>query len=203
MNKLLPIALIILIIISISNLSIAQKSNQNTSLQEKKTVDSAPSTIGFKNQSSNNSSNENQYIQQNSNKSTTNIQSTYQKQTTTVSTNSNQTATSFSSLNIDFNKLPIDVQQKINSNKLSGKNLLDGIAKAFTVEVKVCNTIEDEKKMFSFLTTKNGFINSEFIAKGLVRIIVEPTFDSVELKELMLSAAIDFNFLNEYYLIKK
>ena len=164
MNKLLPIVRIIIIFISIGNSSIAQKSNQNSSQQEKKMVVSAPSTTGFKSQSSNNSSNENQSAQQNSNKSTPNIQSTYQKQNTTVSTNSNQTTTSFSALNIDFNKLPIDVQQKINSNKLSGKNLLDGIAKAFTVEVKSCNTIEDEKKAFSFLTTKNGFINSEFIA---------------------------------------
>lgn len=203
MNRLLQTAIIIAFFISYANDSVAQKPVEKSSIEEKLNNASPDSNIGFKSQAPRDLTVQNPNLQQESDNSKTINQTSTLSQPNSTVNNSDDNAKTFTALNIDFDKLPADVQQKINANKLSGKNLLDGIAKAFTVEVKTCNTIEDEQKALSFLTTKKGFINSEFVSSGFVRIIVEPTFDSVELKDLMLNAAIDFNFLNEYYLVKK
>ena len=99
--------------------------------------------------------------------------------------------------------MPADVQSKINNNKSQGKYLLEGIAKAFMVEIKTCFTDADRKKALSFLKSKKGYINSQFVSAGLVKIIVEPTFDSADLKDTMVAEGIHFNFLNRSYLLKK
>lgn len=106
------------------------------------------------------------------------------------------------SIQFDYSQMPFDVQNKIDLNKATEKNLLDGIAKAFTVEINSCNTAESVKNTLSFLGDDNRFINSEFVSSGVVRINVVNSFDSVALKELMLEAGISFNFLNEYYFVK-
>lgn len=105
-------------------------------------------------------------------------------------------------IKVDFRNMPQDVQSKVNTNKSQGKNLLEGISKVFLVEIKSCITDADQEKTLSFLKSKKGFIQSQFVSAGLVKIIVEPTFDSAELKEAMGSAGIQFNFLNRSYLLK-
>ncbi len=103
----------------------------------------------------------------------------------------------------DYTNMPADVKARIGTNKAAGKNLLEGISKVFTVEINSCTTDADQKRILSFLKNRKGFINSEFVAAGRVRIIVEPAFDSVDLKEAMLAEGIRFNFLNRSYLLKK
>lgn len=105
-------------------------------------------------------------------------------------------------IRIDYKNMPADVQARIDRNKAQGKYLLDGIAKSFTVEIKTCLTDADHKKTLSFLKTKTGFIKSQFISTGVVKIIVEPVFDSENLKEAMVTEGIHFNFLNRSYLLK-
>jgi hypothetical protein len=105
-------------------------------------------------------------------------------------------------LRVDYNNMPADVQSKINNNKLHGKYLLDGVAKAFLVEINTCLTDADQKKTLSFLKTKKGFINSQLTTAGRVTITVEPTFDSADLKDAMASEGIHFNFLSRSYLLK-
>ncbi len=102
----------------------------------------------------------------------------------------------------DYNQMPMEVQKKIDLNKATGKNLLDGIAKAFTVEIKSCTNSVSAKTELVFLEKDSRFLNTEFVSAGIVRLNVINSFDSVELKELMLGAGISFNFLNEFYFVK-
>ena len=102
----------------------------------------------------------------------------------------------------DYNQMPFDVQKKIDLNKATRKILLDGIAKAFTVEIKSCTNSVSTKTILGFLNKDIRFLNTEFVSPGIVRLNVINSFDSVELKELMLGAGISFNFLNEFYFIK-
>ena len=102
----------------------------------------------------------------------------------------------------DYNNMPVDVQLKINSNKARGKYLLDGIAKAFNVQMKICQKDSDQKKVLGFLKQYKGFLNSQWISPGLVKIIVDPTFDSPELKDAMDAKGLQFNFLNRTYFLK-
>lgn len=105
-------------------------------------------------------------------------------------------------IRIDYANMPATVQARINANKASGKFLLEGVAKAFTVEIKNCMTETDQLKTLSFLRQRKDFIRSELISAGVVKITVEPAFDSIELKEAMLSQGISFNFLYRVYLLK-
>ncbi|MEO6490480.1 MAG: hypothetical protein ABIO04_11105 [Ferruginibacter sp.] len=106
-------------------------------------------------------------------------------------------------LKTDYNNMSPTVQSKINQNKATGKNLLDGVEKGFTVQIKSCATDSDHKRILSFMSVNKQFIRTEFVSAGLVKIIVEPTFDSVDLKESMSTHNISFNFLNRFYLLKK
>lgn len=103
----------------------------------------------------------------------------------------------------DYSQMPFDVQKKIDFNKATGKNLLDGIAKAFTVEIKSCANAVSAKIELGFLEKDSRFISAEFVSPGIVRLNVINSFDSVQLKELMLEAGISFNFLNEFYFVNK
>jgi len=105
-------------------------------------------------------------------------------------------------VSFDYNQMPIDVQRKIDLNKTTGKSLLDGIAKAFTVEIKSCTNSVSTKTILGFLNKDIRFLNTEFVSPGIVRLNVINSFDSVALKEIMLGAGISFNFLNEFYFIK-
>ena len=119
------------------------------------------------------------------------------------STGNENSSKTLETIRIDYNNMPADVKSKVNANKAGGKDLLDGIVKVFTVEIKTCTTDADHKKLLSFLKAKKGFINSEFVSAGLLRIMVDPAFDSVDLKDVMLAEGIRFNFLSRTYLLKK
>ncbi|MEO6670682.1 MAG: hypothetical protein ABIN36_14465 [Ferruginibacter sp.] len=105
-------------------------------------------------------------------------------------------------MKLDYPNMPAHVQSKINANKLQGRNLLEGIVKIFTVEIKECKTDAQHKNTMLFLKPKKGFISSQFVSEGLVKIFVEPGFDSSDLKDAMNSKNIHFNFLNRSYALK-
>ncbi len=105
-------------------------------------------------------------------------------------------------VSVDYKNMPATVQSRINSNKSQGKYLLDGIDKVFLVEIKSCLTDADRKKTLAFLKNNKGYINSQLVSAGLVKIIVLPEFDSSDLKDAMSAQGIHFNFLNRSYLLK-
>ena len=172
---------------------------QQTNAGKKEVTEPSGSKPGFKNQSPPATSTEN--------KSTS-------KPAATVPPGNHKTATDHNPVSaadvakaseiirVDYINMPADVQARINNNKAQGKYLLEGIAKSFLVEIKTCLTDADREKTLSFLKTNKGFINSQFIAAGQVKIFVEPSFDSAELKEAMAGKGIHFNFLNRSYLLK-
>lgn len=118
-----------------------------------------------------------------------------------LSIDSTQTNKLLETIPFDYNQMPQDVQIKIDQNKAAGKSALDGIAKAYTVEIKSCSNSESTKNNLAFLNKQNGFIRVVFVSSGIIKIIVQPDFDSVDLKNSMISAGVEFNFLNEYFLI--
>lgn len=103
---------------------------------------------------------------------------------------------------VNFSQLPPDVQTQISKNKLSGKKLLDGVAKTFTVKISECTNVIETNKILSFLKTEKGVFGVKFISSGLVKIEVDPEFDSVTLKDLMKGKGVNFVFLDKYYCLQ-
>lgn len=101
----------------------------------------------------------------------------------------------------NYNQMPYAVQLKIDENKADGKGEFNGIVKGYAVEIKSCINSDVTKSKLAFLKDQKGFIGFDFVSSGIIKINVIPDFDSVVLKEIMLSAGVDFNFLNEYFLI--
>ncbi len=118
-------------------------------------------------------------------------------------TSQESTNQSLENIPVDYSQMPLDVQLKISENKIAGRPSLDWIEKAFMVEINSCLNSESTQNILSFLNGQTGFIRSEFVSTGVVRIIVSPDLKSEDLKEKMLAMGINFNFLNEYYLVKK
>ena len=116
------------------------------------------------------------------------------------STTSNQP---LENIPFDYSQMPKDVQLKIDDNKADGKSSLDNIEKVFMVEIKSCVSIDASNNELQFLNTQSGFIRVEFVKDGLVKIIVMPSLDSVVLKENLITGGISFNFLNEFFQLKK
>jgi hypothetical protein len=103
---------------------------------------------------------------------------------------------------IDYKNMPQEVQAKIDKNKAQGRYLLEGINKVFLVEIRSCITDADQKKLLSFLKNKKGFIQSQFVSSGMIKIFVEPYYESTELKDVMSAEGIQFNFINRLYTLK-
>lgn len=182
---------------------IMQKANAQA-IEEKKNVNSLQTNPeGIKQKTSSSERVANPTPSQNSIAETPNNLSDNKSEKNISSNNSEKKNLSIETIRWDYNHMPIEVQSKINENKLSEKKLLDGIVKGFLIEIKSCNSSETTNDNLSFLKGQNGIIREEFVSNGIVKIIVEPDFDSVDLKEKMLGAGIDFNFLNEFYLVNK
>lgn len=103
----------------------------------------------------------------------------------------------------NYSDLPSDVQQRLNENKNSDRYLFDGVVKGYTVNIPASTNPFESEKLLSFLSTQHGFIKSEFVSPGTVRLLVQPDFDSVQLKELLKAQSLDFNFVNEFFTLDK
>jgi len=130
-----------------------------------------------------------------------------QQSSTEVQQNENQTQVNTSpeiqnTIPFNYSSMPPEVQKKIDSNKASGKNILDGIIKGYRVEIKSCNSESDCNTQLNFLNNEIGFIRYEFVSAGVVNLIVNSDFDSVALKQKLFDAGVAFNFLTEYFLLK-
>ena len=190
--------LFLLLIIVINKGLFAQQSTAGNDLssEKKSPAPSSNNTTGFKKQSASSAEKNGPVKKQNQ-------VSAGSRKNTAGSVDAENASKVSETIRVDYNNMPADVQLKISQNKVARKKLLEGITKVFTVEIKTCITDDDHKKALSFLKGKKGFINSQFVSAGLVRIIVEPTFDSVDLKDALLAEGIRFNFLNRSYLLKK
>jgi len=188
----------LLLIIFINNRLVAQ----DLRAEKKAATDSSGSKIGFKKQSASPIV-EKKSIPKNPAPISIDNHKAKAEQNAVIPGEAKNVSKASEMIRIDYNNMPADVQLKINDNKAQGKYLLTGIAKSFMVEIKSCLTDADQKKTLLFLKSKKGFINSQLVSTGLVKIIVEPTFDSEELKDAMSAEGIHYNFLNRSYLLKK
>ena len=102
----------------------------------------------------------------------------------------------------DFNKLPQDVQLKMNENKSKGIPLFSGISKAFRIQIKSCINDIETKKFISLIALKEWYINYQWVFEGTINIYVQPTFDIDFFDDFMAQKGIEYNFLNEYYFLK-
>lgn len=114
----------------------------------------------------------------------------------------NQVQTSVSNFHFENERLTTEVSNKVNFNKKHQKPLSEGILKSFKVSIMACNTVENTKKIFSFLYNSSGFVKVDFLSAGLVNLIVIPEYNSVYLKDKMLSKQLNFNFISESYFLK-
>jgi hypothetical protein len=107
-----------------------------------------------------------------------------------------------SNIHFENEKLTAEVSNRVNFNKAYQKPLSEGILKSYKVSIKACNTEENTKKIFSFLHNTNGFVKADFLSAGMVNLIVIPEYNSVDLKDKMLSKQLNFNFISESYFLK-
>lgn len=114
----------------------------------------------------------------------------------------NQIRITNSDFHFENEKLTPAVSNKVNFNKTHQRPLSEGILKSFKVSIKACNTVENTKKTFSFLYNTNGFVRADFLSDGLVNLIVIPEYNSVDLKDKILSERLNFNFISESYFLK-
>jgi hypothetical protein len=102
----------------------------------------------------------------------------------------------------DYNKMPQDVQLKMNDNKAIGISLFTGISKAFRVQIKSCTNDSETQKFISLIALKEWYINYQWVSEGTINIYVQPTFDIDFFDDFMAQKGIEYNFLNEYYFLK-
>jgi hypothetical protein len=102
----------------------------------------------------------------------------------------------------NFDQLPTELQQKVNSNKGNGRPSLEGIVKAYRVELKNCENESDCKKALAFLNEERDFVSMAYREGSYVDLRVGASMKSEELKSLLLIRGLDFNFINEYYLLE-
>jgi hypothetical protein len=100
---------------------------------------------------------------------------------------------------IDFSQLPSDIQARMNLNKASGKSIMTGINRCYTVKIAVCNSAGATKKTLSFLHSEKKIKKVEFISDGIVKIITDPEYDSVLLKEKLAEKGLKFIFIDKVY----
>ncbi len=103
---------------------------------------------------------------------------------------------------IDFSQLPSDIQARMNLNKASGKNIMMGINRCYTVKIAVCHSASATKKTLSFLHSEKKIRKVEFIADGLVKIVADPEYDSVLLKEKLAEKGVNFIFIDKVYCLQ-
>lgn len=95
-----------------------------------------------------------------------------------------------------------EVLNKMNYNKSHQRPLSEGILKSYKIEIKSCTSGDNTKKTFAYLNNTKGFVKADFLSTGLVNLIVIPEFNSVDLKDKMLSKGLIFNFISETYFLK-
>jgi hypothetical protein len=110
--------------------------------------------------------------------------------------------TSASQNNIDFNSLPLDVQSRISTNKIGGKELFEGIGKSFILDVVGCFSLESTINTLSFLSTVPGIRDFTYLKGQMVSIRCDHLLESTELKSILNKHSLKFNFISkEYYVI--
>jgi hypothetical protein len=107
-----------------------------------------------------------------------------------------------SNFHFENEKLTAEVSNRVAFNKAHQRPLSEGILKSYKVSIKACNTEESTKKTFSFLYNTSGFVKADFLSAGVVNLIVLPEYNSVDLKDKMLSKQLNFNFISETYFLK-
>ncbi|MCY7360763.1 MAG: hypothetical protein LH629_01640 [Ignavibacteria bacterium] len=103
----------------------------------------------------------------------------------------------------DYNRMPNDVQKKIDANKASGKPLLEGIEKGFRVEIKSCDTESKSKDILSFLIEDKSAVGFDLISPGVLNIYVSPSIDIDQFDDKMVSNGVEYKFLYEYFFLNK
>lgn len=100
---------------------------------------------------------------------------------------------------LDYDQFPAELKQKVNSNKANGLPLLEGINKVYRVEIKQCTDESECNKKLEFMLREHDFISLSFREITLVDLRVSPSMKSEDLKSLLLSGGLTFNFIQEFY----
>ncbi len=104
---------------------------------------------------------------------------------------------------IDFNRLPDDVKQQINKNKLANISLFDGVARAFIVDVATINSSNDIKTKISFLYSVTNLKDVKYLSGNRIEIIASIETEASLFKEIFLSHSVNANFIEQKFVLYK
>ena len=102
---------------------------------------------------------------------------------------------------LDFNRLPEEVKQQINKNKIADKSLFNGIARAFVVDIVKINSSSDLEKQLSFLFSQPNLKEVKYISGNRIEIISSIETEATFFKELFLLQSVSANFIEQKFVV--
>lgn len=99
----------------------------------------------------------------------------------------------------NYSNLPLEVKRKVDRNKQTGRPVLEGIEKAYSIKMPTLQTDVLVMRKLSFLKKDNRVIQYKLLQPGVVEITIDPDMKSEELKALLAGSNIPFDFMNEYF----
>jgi hypothetical protein len=102
---------------------------------------------------------------------------------------------------IDFNRLPDDVKQQINKNKLVNNSLFDGVARAFIADIAIINSSNDIAAKISFLHSVSNLKDVKYLSGNRIEIIASIETEASLFKELFLSHSVNANFIEQNFVV--
>jgi hypothetical protein len=102
---------------------------------------------------------------------------------------------------IDYNRLPDDVKQKINANKLADKSLFDGVARAYIADIKGINAADDIKSKLPFLSNISECKEVKYLSGNRVEIVTRIDIEATFFKELFLVNDVSANFIEQKFIV--
>ena len=101
----------------------------------------------------------------------------------------------------DYSKMPAAVQQKMDQNKIEGKDALNGIIKKHTIEFESCGSLEKANATLASLNNYTDIVRWEFLSPGKIQVVVKPYFTNASLKQVLTELQLTFNFVSETYFV--
>lgn len=102
---------------------------------------------------------------------------------------------------IDYNRLPNEVKQQINKNKLAGVSLFEGVCRSFIADISDINTSSDIAKKLSFLFSLPNLRNVKHLSGSRVQIIASIDTEASFFKDLFLTNQVNANFIEQKFLV--
>jgi hypothetical protein len=99
----------------------------------------------------------------------------------------------------NYDKLPVSVKQKLDANKAAGRPIMTGICKRYDISIPSIQTAEDLRSSLTDLSRNGSVLKTTFISSGKIYVLAKPEMASEELKAILSSKNVSFDFLQEQF----